>query len=246
MQNGIKYCGAVFFAGSLSLLALLSPHVASAQVYITPVGSTTGGGSVNAEADFTISNGKIMLTLKNLGQNPTADSQLLSGLSFNISGATGSDALTTVNSGKISTISSGGAYTAGVSDALTRWVATEAGNAISLTTLSGGTPNRLIIGTDSKGNLNPTLGGKYTNANSSITGNHNPNVLGSATFAISIEGVTQNSTLSNVVFDFGTASGSNTIGGMLQPNVPEPGACAFIGSLGVTGTIFLRRRRARQ
>jgi len=242
MQTRISRCSVMFWAGALSGLALLAPALASGQVYTTPGGSTTTGGSVNAEADFTISNGQIVLTLKNLLQNPTADSQLLNGLSFNIGGATGSGALTTTNSGEISTISSGGAYTAGVSDALTRWDATETATSVALTTLSGGTPNRLIIGPDSKGNLDPTLGGKYTNANPSITNNHNPSVLGSATFTIDIPGITQNSKLSNVVFDFGTQAGSNTV---TATNVPEPGTLAMFGSLGLTGTILLRRRRAR-
>lgn len=116
MPNIMSRCGVVCSVGALSLLALVSPHTANAQVYITPAGSTTGGGSVNAEADFTVNNGQVVLTLKNLGQNPTADSQLLNGLTFDISGATGSGALTTVNSGNISTISAGGAYTAGTAD----------------------------------------------------------------------------------------------------------------------------------
>jgi hypothetical protein len=228
-----------------SLLALCAPGVVSAQVYVTPSGSSTGGGSVSSEADFTISNGQIVLVLKNLTQNPTADSQLLSGITFNVAGASGSGSLTTVNSGKISTINSNGTYSAGVSDSLTRWTASETGTAIGLTTLSGGTPNRLIIGPDSMGNLDPTLGGEYTNANPSITNNHNPSVLGSATFTISVAGVTSNSILSNVVFDYGTTAGSNTVAGTLQPNVPEPGVNALLAGLSVSGLGILVRRRAR-
>src|SRR5260221_4728056 len=115
-------------------------------LYSTSAGATTSGGPVSAQAFFTLHNGSITITLTNLLKNPTADSQLITGISFRVTGATNSGPLTTVNSGKISTISSGGAYTSGVTDPLTRWKATESASAINLTTLSGGQPNRGIIG----------------------------------------------------------------------------------------------------
>ena len=152
-------------------------------IYVTPAGSnpTGGGGPVNAEAVFAINNGNIVLTLTNYFENPTADTQLISGTTFDVSKASGSGALTTVNSGEISTISSGGSYTLGTVDALSRWKASETANLIDLTTISGGTPTRLIIGPDSSGGF--TKGGSYTSANSSITAaSHNPSVLGTATF----------------------------------------------------------------
>ena len=233
----------------LALAALLVSAVSTtqAQSFFTPVNSTTGGGSVDAKADFTASNGQITLILTNLLQNPGADSQLINGITFTVSGASSSGLLLTSNSGEISTISAGGAYTAGSSDSLARWEATETAETIALTTLSGGTPNRLIIGADSKGNFDPSLGGKYLNANSSITKNHNPNVLGTATFTLTASGVTSASQFSHVVFNFGTAAGSNTVAGTMSRATPaltpEPGNIALVVGMSLSGAGFLVRRR---
>ncbi len=91
--------------------------------------------------------------------------------------------LATTNSGNISTISAGGSYTAGVASTITNWQANGSTNSVELDVLTGGKPNQLIIGPDSKGNLDPTLGGLYSNANPSITG-HEPSVLGSGSFTV--------------------------------------------------------------
>jgi len=148
-------------------------------------------------------------------------------------------------SGLVTTISGSGAYTAGTSDPLTRWEANEAGSTILLTTLSGGNPDRLIIGPDSLGNFNPTLGGLFDNANASIIGD-NPTILGSATFVITATGVTTSSTLSNVVFGVGTAN--ETIPGTkiseLPPPTPEPASLAIwgLGALGCAIAGYRRRK----
>jgi hypothetical protein len=210
--------------GVLFVLGLFAVSVQSAQAITigTPSGYTLSGLPVNATASFTLNEGSISLTLTNLQQNPTSIAQLISGITFNVSGASGSGGLTTVNSGLVSTISAGGSYTAGVSDPLTRWTASQLETLITLTTLSGGTPNRLIIGPAG-----------YSNANPSITGVHNPSVLESATFNITIPGVTSTSTLSNVTFLFGS--------GPTAVPVPIPGALLLFGP-GVAGLIALRRR----
>jgi hypothetical protein len=201
--------------------------------YCTPSGSTTKDGSVDAMASFITSSGGVTLTLTNLLENPTADGQLLSAIEFKVSGATGSGA-STANSGQISTISSGGSYTSPAADALTRWKLSESGTQIDITTLSGGKPNRLIIGPDDNGGFDPSLGA-YTNANASII-QHNPSVLGSAVFTISIPGVTDVSQISDVVFQFGTLAGSNTVIGEIcgADPVPEPGTLTLLG-FGVAG-----------
>jgi hypothetical protein len=198
----------------------------------TVSGKDTAGEAVSAQATFTVSNGSIEIKLTNLLGNPTSDGQLISGLSFSVSGATGTASLTS-SSGAVSTVnSSNGSYTAGVTQSLTHWGAS---GSVGLTTLTGGKPNDLIIGPDSKGNFNPALGGLYTNANPSIS-KHNPVVLGTGTFDIAITGVTSTSLISAVIFDFGTST--DPIGGVHQPAAaPEPstlaiaglGALAFIG-----------------
>lgn len=205
---------------------------ANSILYGTPSGASTGGGPVDAQASFTLGNGTVTVTLTNYEKNPTSDPQTISGIKFNLDTATGAGTLSTVNSGLISTIYSGGSYTAGVRDSLTRWVATESGASIDLTTLSGGTPNRLIIGPDSKGNYDPTLGGLYNNANSSII-NHDPNVLGSATFTLSVPGVSNASKLSNVVFEF--ATNGQTVNGVEISSTPEPNSLILLSGFGIFG-----------
>ena len=232
----------VFVALFVLVLGLATVQSANATPieYITPTGSTIiGGGVVEAEAFFTLNAGSISLKLANLFQNPTDIAQLLNGISFDVSGASGSGTLTTANSGNASTISDGGSYTKGKSDSLTRWKAIESGNTISLTTLSGGAPNSLIIGPDSEDGF--TQVGKYTNANSSITKKHNPSVLGSATFNITIPGVTDASTISNVKFLFGSGTDYITASKPPTSHVPIPAAAWLLGP-GLVGLAGLRRK----
>jgi hypothetical protein len=195
----------------------IDPHVdpSKSYCYVTPSCAKTTGGSVSADVDFTVKKGEVDITLSNLLQNPTSDAQLISGLTFNISGATGSSFLPTTNSGNVSTISSGGKYTAGKSDPLTQWKASHSGTKVSLTALTGRKPTGLIIGPDSAGGF--INQGTYNKANASII-QHNPVVLGSATYKILIPGVTDTSTLSNVTFQFGTSACGNLVNGILQSN----------------------------
>jgi hypothetical protein len=203
--------------------------------WVITSGSTTSGGNVNAQADFTRSNGSLTVALTNFQANPTADSQAISGITFSVIGASGSGSLTTVNLGYISTIDTDtNAYTAGVSDSLVRWKASEIGTAIRLTTLTGGQPDRLIIGPDNQGGFDPNVG-QYTNANPSVS-NHNPSVLGTASFTITVPGTTTSSQIGNVVFQFGTATTPESV-----PGVPVPEPAAFIGLLGAGLTVFARK-----
>jgi hypothetical protein len=239
-------------AGFLAMASVvfIAPAASANIIYTTPVGATDAAGEpISLSADFTINNGSVDIILTNLEGNLTSAGQLLTGISFNLSGATGSGALTTVNSGLISTILQGGGYGAGVADALTRWKASE-GATITLSLFSGGPPTRGIIGPDSLGNCNnPGAGGLYSNANASII-THNPNVLCTASFDITIPGVTTSSIINNVVFLFGT--GPATVAGVPPGNcpscgvnnfpVPEPITLSLFGA-GLVGAAALRRRR---
>jgi hypothetical protein len=204
-------------------------------------GSTTSGGRVDATVTFSLFGGSILVKLENSLWNPTADSQLISGVSFDVTGATGSGSLlcNASGSGGISYIATGGSYTTPTVDSLSRWRATESGLTINLTTLSGGTPNRLIIGPDDAGSF--TQAGRFSSANTSITGVHEPSVLGWATFSISIPGVSANSTIDNVQMLFGTmVDTANVV--TLHP-VPEPATNALLLlPLGLRLLQFLRRR----
>jgi hypothetical protein len=205
-------------AGGLALALFVSTGANAALIFDTPSGSTTPDGSVSAAADFAVGNGTVAVTLINNQQNPTADGQMISAITFSVSGATGSGGVTTVNSGMIASLGTDGTYTPSGPDALTRWEASHVTTGVTLTTLSGGKPGDLIIGPDNAGSL--TGAGDYSAANASIYG-HLPVVLGSATFNITIPGVTAASQISDVVLQFGTTAGQDLVDLAAQP-VPEP------------------------
>jgi hypothetical protein len=103
----------------------------------------------------------------------------------------------------------------------------------------GAGPKHTILGA-------PGAGGIYSNANGSIAGNdpHNPFLNQSATFTLNITGVTTNTTVSNVLFSFGTVSGNNVPGGGNNSTVPEPVSLSLVGG-GLLALGLLRKRLPR-
>lgn len=231
------------YFGILAALAIaISNHAAMAAFdFSTPTGSTTNDGPVDAYASFTVSNGSIGVQLTNLLQNLKADGQMISGIYFDVSGATGTGSLVTVNSGYDSSISAGGAYTLDITaDPLLRWKADNVGASVTLTTLSGGAPKLMIIGPDSAGGFAQV--GQYTNANGSVTnGAHNPSVLGSAIFNITVPGVTTSSIIRNVVFQFGTNDAINQVVGVTA--TPEPASLVIWSLITVIASVIAVRMR---
>src|SRR5690348_3267857 len=162
-----KYC--LLLSIGMAALGTFSQK-SQAVTFFTPTGSSGVDGPVNGGAIFSISGNVVTITLENLLQNPTSAGQLLSGISFDISGATGSGTFSAL--GNITTISSGGSYTTPTASTLPHWQELNSGTSFNLNVFSGGSPNDMIIGADSKGNFDPSLGGLYKNANSSIWNNH--------------------------------------------------------------------------
>ncbi len=87
--------------------------------FVTPIGSTTSGGAVDASATFVTGNGTVAITLTDLETNPTDAAQLISDLNFTLSNGATSGTLSSI-SGQQITVASGGSTTL-VSGDPTHW-----------------------------------------------------------------------------------------------------------------------------
>ncbi|MDP6637419.1 MAG: PEP-CTERM sorting domain-containing protein [Phycisphaerae bacterium] len=85
---------------------------------------------------------------------------------------------------------------------------------------------------------------QYNNANGSIAGNkpHNPFLAESATFVLDIPGVTEDSVILGITFEFNTSPGSTITVGE-PPLIPEP---ATLSLLAFGGLLILKRQRRRR
>ena len=75
-------------AATAALISLCAPAGATTANYSFN-GTTAGGATVDATAAFTWGSGSLTVVLTDLLQNPTSAGQLVNGVSFNISGASG-------------------------------------------------------------------------------------------------------------------------------------------------------------
>src|SRR5712692_3088103 len=164
---------------------------ASIVTFFTPAGSMVAGGAVSASATFNTSTGMLVVTLNDLLANPTSVAQLVSGLQFTLSGATGTGALASSNAQQI-TIANDGSSTTGATGPTGWGFGSFGGGLIVCVTCPGGLaqpptaqPSQTIIGP-----------GPYTNANASIAGNgpHNPFLNQTATFLITNATITSSTT----------------------------------------------------
>ena len=218
----------VFHIG-LPLLALsMAAHAGSFTFDTTPGATESGGNPVDAQAVFTTTAGQVSVTLYNLLVNPTTVAQNLSDFLFTLSGTTSLGSLAS-SSGQEITVAGPGSTTG--STVATGWSFTSPSTGSYLLNVLGTAigPAHTIIGA-------PGTGG-YTNAKGSIAGNtpHNPFLNQSATFTMNITGVNADTTISNVFFSFGTASGNDVSGCLVDGpactsfTTPEPLSLSLVG-----------------
>jgi hypothetical protein len=221
---------------ALAFISSLSVAHADTVTFVTPPGSTTSGGPVDASATFTTGANSLSITLSDLQANPRDVGQLISDLVFTLNTGQTVGTLSS-SSGTEITVNGNGTTTVG-STVSTGWSLSSSGGAFHLDVL--GTPigpSHLIIGP-------PGAGGVYTNANGSIAGNgpHNPFLDQTATFTIDIPGLTTASLVTGATFSFGTTPGVNVTG--VPSAVPLPAALPlFAGGLGALGLLGWHRRR---
>ena len=202
-------------------------------------GFTAQDGS--ATASITTGVNSVSITLTNLLANPLSAASLLSDLFFSVSN--GGTALTSgsvaSSSGNLITVNAGGSVTPGASNAALGWGLSNTSGVFHLDGLNGtNTPSDLIIGAAGPG-------GVYTNANASLAGNgpHNPFANQTATFTLTVAGALASSTISNVVFSYGTTAGVNVNGVPTVAATPEPASVLMLGTL-IAGALWMKRRHS--
>lgn len=244
---------AVAVAMVLSAMSMMAAP-AQATTYDFAFSGTCGSsGACASTAAITPGDGILTVVLTDTLANPASPAELLSGISFSISGALGTPSLTSQSGALVDITGNGPAIS--VSGNPTHWGVGTASGQIVLETAgsasAGGTPIDMIIG---PGNAS----GNYTNANGGVkSGNFDPYVNQTATFVIADSSAASSTSVTAVTFNFGTTpdyaqggtfTGTSTTGTYTgSTNAPEPASMTLLGSaLAGLAATARRRRKARK
>jgi len=229
-----KTITALAMTGACLLAATANANTIS---FETPISSTTSGGAVDAKAIFTTGANTLSITLMNLESNPKDVAECISALGFAITTGQTAGSLTSSSGKERSVAKTGGGFTDG-STVSTGWGMLTSGGGFELDALGFIGPAHLVIG-------GPDAGNKYSNAKGSIAGNkpHNPFLAGNVTFSLHINGLTENSSIKNVFFQFGTTDGSDIIRIPTNPpKVADGGMTVALLGFALSGFVLIRRK----
>jgi hypothetical protein len=246
-NRSLQLCSAV-----VALFFFVSGSSRADIVFLTPAGSSTSGGAVSAEADFTFGAGTVTVVLKNLTVDPKDVAQNLSALSFTLnSSSLGANSLSS-SSSTVRTVAGDGTFspaTPGPSVS-TGWDYSSSGTSITLDVLGSAVgPAHTLIGAPGATD--------YDNAKGSIAGNgpHNPFLDQTATFNLAVANATASTSIMTdshgkpeLTFQFGTTDNGNQTS-TIPGSVPEPYSLVSCIGSAVTGLglfVMARRRRVSQ
>jgi hypothetical protein len=221
----------------LTIIAF-TPIAAQADFIFTASGTgKQGDGPLNAEAYFAVGNGTITLYVANLLPSTADQGQGISGVQFSVSGLSGNMSLSSV-SGDLVTLNSVGTFSSPTYSTFTPssnpanadWGFTSTTNPGLLTDIgnsSTSNPHYMILGPNAQfaggggTNFNPYFQSQATKEFTSA-----PTQGAAIEFILNAPGVTSNSTISGVTFEFGTGPDTK-LPGVLA--VPAPSSVVLLG-----------------